>query len=262
MWSRDSRRVHPRGVAFTHYKARGHGKLPMCAICGGPGEGPRARMVLTHGVGVWLCAMHRDPAFLCRRAGRDFAGSLGAVWSGAGCLTARRNAALESHLRRVRGPRARDLPGSYAWPALRAEAEARFARGEPPPQVIAELRARDLGQWTPGPSLRTLRRWQQEGRWLKRPRPGGRPPDPPPGRPPPGGSSAARQTRSARPGSGACRPQPPPSGSSRETAGRGSVPVIARRRGSAMPAMAPARESAAATPIAGAKPSVNAAAEA
>ena len=131
--------MHPRGVAFTHYKARGAGKLPICAICGGPGQGGREQVHLTHGVSVWLCAAHRDPAFLGRRAGRDFAASLGAVWSAAGCLTRRRSRAIEAHLTRVRGPRTRELEGSYAWPALRAEAERRFAGGEPPRAVIADL---------------------------------------------------------------------------------------------------------------------------
>jgi hypothetical protein len=176
---RDRPAGHPPGVAYTHYKARGYGKLPICVICGGPGQGARERYHLSHGVSVWLCAMHRDPAFLTARAGRDLAASLGAVWSAAGCLSARRSAALAAHLGRVRGPRVRERPGSYAWPALRREAEARFARGEPPRAVMADLRRRELGAWTPGPSLRTLRRWHQEGRWLKGPRPGGRAPNRP-----------------------------------------------------------------------------------
>ena len=160
-------------MPYTHYKARGLGKLPMCAICAGPGEGGRERWQLTHGVSVWLCAMHRSSAFLTRRAGRDFAGSLGAVWSAAGCLTGRRSRALGAHLERVRGARPRERPGSYAWPALRREAEARFARGEAPRAVMADLGGRDLGAWAAGPSLRTLRRWHQEGRWLRPPQPGG-----------------------------------------------------------------------------------------
>ena len=79
--------------------------LPMCAICAGPGQGGRAKVELTHGVSVWLCATHRDHGFMTRRAGRDFAASLGAVRSAAGCLTGMRSRALKSHLRRVRGAR-------------------------------------------------------------------------------------------------------------------------------------------------------------
>jgi hypothetical protein len=46
--------VHARGVPFTHYKARGVGKLPICVICAGPGEGKREQLQLTHGVTVWF----------------------------------------------------------------------------------------------------------------------------------------------------------------------------------------------------------------
>src|SRR5438876_667905 len=131
-------------MASSLYKGPALGKVPPCLICAGPGEGPRARLYLTHGVAVWLCAAHRAPAFVRRRAGRDLAATLGALWSGAGCFGARRRRALEDHLRRVRQPGsgARRRPGSYAWAALRQEAERRFGAGEPPAAVIAELRAR------------------------------------------------------------------------------------------------------------------------
>jgi hypothetical protein len=162
-------------MARTLYKGAPLGKLPPCLICAGPGEGPRERLHMTHGVTVWLCAAHRSPAFLARRAGRDLAASLGALWSGAGCLTARRRLALTAHLRRVcQRPDAR--PGSYAWPELRREAERRFRAGEPPAQVIEELRARHQGDSARVPSARTMRRWFHDGRWLPRG------PDPEPGR--------------------------------------------------------------------------------
>src|SRR5262245_6468036 len=145
-------------MAKSHYKARGPGKLPMCLICAGPGEGPRAEVTLTHGVRVWLCEAHRSPRFLRARSGRDFAASLMGCFRAAGCLSGHRSAAIDAHLRRVReGARARGRPGSYAWAGLRAEAEARFARGEPPLGVIRALRARHAGGPAAPPSVRTMR---------------------------------------------------------------------------------------------------------
>src|ERR671931_583198 len=44
--------------------------------------------------------------------------------------------------------------------------ERRFAAGEAPAQVIADIHARHHGAPAPGPSIRTLRRWFNEGRWL------------------------------------------------------------------------------------------------
>ena len=153
----------------TFYKGPKLGKLPACAICGGPGRGKRERLHLSCGVGVWLCEAHRDPEFLTRRSGRDLAASLLHVWRAADCLTSKRSAAISSHLRRVALAAGRKrLPGSYAWPRLRAEAERRFARGEPPRAVIADLRRRHAGDEATVPSLRTMQRWFAEGRWLRR----------------------------------------------------------------------------------------------
>ena len=162
MWWRHSWRM-----ALSHYKGPWIGKLPMCAICGGAGEGTRAEHFLTHGVSVWLCEAHRSEEFQRRRAGRDFVASVGAVWRAAGITGRRHSQALAAHLRRVRGALGRERPGSYAWPELRQEAERRFANGEPPRNVIAELRQAPLvGMRLP--SIRTLRRWFHEGRWLER----------------------------------------------------------------------------------------------
>jgi small ligand-binding sensory domain FIST len=188
----DTRAVPGRAwlaMARSLYKGERLGKQPPCALCAGAGEGPRARVTLTHGVSVWLCAGHRAPEFLRRRAGRDFVATLGAVWSAAGCLTARRDAALEAHLGRVRsaGRVVRARPGSYAWPALRREAERRFAAGEAPAAVVASLCRRPPASAERAPSARTLWRWFNEGRWLGPEEAGGaRPPGPPagPGRPP------------------------------------------------------------------------------
>jgi hypothetical protein len=167
-------------MARTRSKGPALGKLPPCLICAGPGEGPRAQLHMTHGVTVWLCEGHRTPAFLIRRAGRDLAASLGALWSGAGCFTAppaqgaRRSPAAGAP---AAGGCAR--PGSYAWPELRREAERRFAAGEPPARVIGELRDRYRQAPARLPPIRTMRRRFNDGRWLPRGRPQEAGTDPP-----------------------------------------------------------------------------------
>ena len=159
--------------AKTFYKARGMGASPPCAICMGPGRSPRAAVHLPFGVRVWLCADHSSDEFARRRAGRDLAVSLMSVWEAAGCLTRARHRALDAHLARIsRLASGRELPGSYAWPALRREAEARFARGESVGVVARELRARHDPDPATAPSRRTMQRWHSERRWLD----GGAPP--------------------------------------------------------------------------------------
>ncbi len=144
------------------------GNLP-CAICGNSGRGPRTQRHLTHGVAVWLCDTHGSGAFMHRRAGREFTDRVAAVWTASGVLTVRRKQALEAHLRRVRMVGAeRDRPGSYSWPVLRREAERRFAAGEPPPEVIADLRGTSRDGPAMVPSVRTMRRWFTQARWLER----------------------------------------------------------------------------------------------
>lgn len=140
---------------------------PPCAICGHGGPGPRASHHLTHGVSVWLCATHRSETFQRRRGGREFTERLGAVWAASGATSARRTAALRSHVGRVsQAPPARIRPGSYSWPRLRGEAERRFAAGEPPRRVIADLRRRHVRGTATVPSERTMRRWFADARWL------------------------------------------------------------------------------------------------
>jgi hypothetical protein len=174
-------------MARSYYKGPRLGKTPPCAICEGPGSGPRAALYLPHGVRVFLCPAHRHPEFLTARSGRDLVVSLMHVWAGSGCLNQRRHAALDAQLRRVQAAgRAPRRPGSYAWPSLRREAEARFAGGERPAAVFAELRARHGGGTALVPSLRTMQRWFAEGRWLAPPAPG--PTAPRPGGGPPGKS--------------------------------------------------------------------------
>jgi hypothetical protein len=151
----------------SFYKGESLGNTPPCAICGGKGVGARALLHLTHGVSVWLCAGHRDPSFVHSRAGRDLMVSLGHVWAASNCLTRRRNAALLAHMARVGNPQPdHRRPGSYAWPSLRGEAERRFHAGEPPARVIADLRTREARGSAVAPSVRTMRRWFTEGRWL------------------------------------------------------------------------------------------------
>lgn len=167
-WSerRDTSSGEYPAMAVSHYKGQWIGKLPMCAICGGAGDGPRAEHRLTHGVSVWLCEAHRGDAFQQRRGGRDFVASLAAVWRAAGVSNRRHAAAMTAHLRRVRGDRRRDRPGSYAWPHLRREAERRFASGEQPAEVERDLARHCAARAIRCPSRRTLRRWFHEGRWL------------------------------------------------------------------------------------------------
>jgi hypothetical protein len=158
------------GVLRSGYKGERLGKTPACLLCGGSGRGRRAPLQLPYGVTVWLCAGHRDPEFLARRSGRDLVTSLMHAWLAAGCFDRRRSDALTAHLRRVQSAPARaGLPGSYAWPELRAEVERRFAAGESPRQVIDDLRARRDDALAPAPSARTIQRWFAEGRWLARP---------------------------------------------------------------------------------------------
>ncbi|MGH3139434.1 MAG: hypothetical protein ACRDQE_06845, partial [Gaiellales bacterium] len=90
------------------------------------------------------------------------------LWHAHGCVTVARSNALRRHLAACSGTQARARPGSYSWPALRVEAEAAFAAGRSTDTVIVTLRNLHAdGSATP-PSLRTMRRWCTERRWLAR----------------------------------------------------------------------------------------------
>jgi hypothetical protein len=153
----------------SFYKGEPLGNRPPCAICMGRGQGERAQLTLPGGVTVWLCAAHRSERFQRSRAGRDFWVSLRYVWAAAGCLTARRERALEIHrermLREARAPAPRTRPGSYAWPELRREAEALWAGGAPLASVIERLRRRVARGEARPPSRTTMFRWFAEARW-------------------------------------------------------------------------------------------------
>jgi hypothetical protein len=157
----------------TLYKARGVPvKSPICAICLDRTRGRTFERQLTHGVRVWLCAAHHSVEFLRRNGGRDFVVTLQRSWRAHDCLTRARARALDAHLRALRSTvRAvtRPLPGSYAWPRLRQEAEAAFARGEHVLATITRLRTRHADDHARVPSIRTMRRWFSDGRWLRRP---------------------------------------------------------------------------------------------
>jgi hypothetical protein len=157
----------------SFYKGERLGSRPPCAICMGRGQGERAQLTLPGGVKVWLCAAHRSLEFQRARAGRDFWVSLRYVWEAAGCLTARRERALQVHrermLREARGPAPRTRPGSYAWPDLRREAEALWAGGAPLSSVIERLRRRVARGEARPPSRTTMYRWFGEARWRTRP---------------------------------------------------------------------------------------------
>ncbi len=155
------------------YKAHGvPSKSPVCAICLDRTRGKTLERHLTHGVTVWLCAGHHSVEFMRRNAGRDFVVTLHRTWRSHGCLTRARNRALDAHLAAIRtnGTRqTRPRPGSYAWPKLRQEAEAAFARGAHVLTTITQLRARHAQSDAKVPSIRTLRRWFSQGRWLRLP---------------------------------------------------------------------------------------------
>jgi hypothetical protein len=107
-------------------------------------------------------------------AGRDFAVSLLRIWRAQGCLTRSRSRALEAHIHAVRAlgrAARRTRPGSYAWPRLRREAEDCFARGDRALTTIVRLRALHALDHATVPSIRTMRRWFADGRWLRFPEP-------------------------------------------------------------------------------------------
>jgi hypothetical protein len=139
----------------------------MCAICLDRTRGRTIRLRLTQGITVWLCETHASPAFQLRRGGRDLAEALERGWEANGCLTAARRRALAAHVAFVsRDPSpTRSRPGSYAWPELRARAEAEWSRGAPPLPTIRRLLREVAGGPVTPPSEGTMQRWHRERRW-------------------------------------------------------------------------------------------------
>jgi hypothetical protein len=159
----------PSGYLPTLYKARRvPTKQPVCAICAERTRGRTELVELGYGVSVHLCQGHASREFQTQRSGRDFVLTLQRLWQAHGCLTVARHNALRRHLAACSGEAARPRPGSYAWPALRRDAERAFARGERADQVIAGLRRLHAAGPAVPPSIRTMRRWRSERRWLAR----------------------------------------------------------------------------------------------
>jgi hypothetical protein len=155
------------------YKAHGVPvKSPICAICLDRTRGQACERQLGYGVRVWLCPAHHSVEFMRSRAGRDFVVTMARIWRSQGCLTTSRSKALKAHLAAVQavgrrsGGRAR--PGSYAWPRLRLQAEQAFAFGDDVLATITALRERHAHDHATVPSVRTMRRWFSQGRWLRR----------------------------------------------------------------------------------------------
>jgi hypothetical protein len=153
----------------TLYKAR---KVPtkqvVCAICVERTRGRTRSVELGYGVRVQLCQGHASQEFMTQRSGRDFVLTLQRLWQAHDCLTVARSRALRRHLAACSGAEARPRPGSYAWPTLRRDAEAAFAAGRPVDAVIAAIRRLHGDGTAVPPSIRTMRRWNAERRWLAR----------------------------------------------------------------------------------------------
>lgn len=164
-------------MASSYYKNHAAPRRP-CLICGIRTRGNTRQVHLGQGVFVRLCDEHADPAFARSRSGRDCSLSLHHALQAAGKLTRRAERAIDAYVARhqqpARRPTGRARPGSYAWPEIRARLEAVLARGALTTARMAEIVRGWLGvELRRGlvrmPSLRTLRRWRHEQRWLDAP---------------------------------------------------------------------------------------------
>ena len=92
---------------------------PPCATCAGTGRQSRRLVHLTHGVSVWLCQEHPGDGFLRDDDGTVFAERLAAMWLATGTLTARRAAALRTHIRQIQsaGRRVSDRARTHGPPS-------------------------------------------------------------------------------------------------------------------------------------------------
>jgi hypothetical protein len=153
----------------TLYKAR---RVPteqrVCAICVERTRGRTEPVELGYGVVVHLCKGHASREFQTQRSGRDLVLTLERLWQAHGCLTIARSRALRRHLAACSGREARPRPGSYAWPLLRRDAERAFAAGRSVDAVITTHRSLHAAGAANPPSVRTMRRWNAERRWLAR----------------------------------------------------------------------------------------------
>lgn len=161
-------------MASSYYKNHRAPRRP-CLICGIRTSGSTRDTYLAHGVSVRLCDEHASPEFARSRSGRDCSLSLHHALSAAGRLTRDHERAIDSYIARHHRPAppetGRARPGSYAWPEIRQRLEARLAAGTLSiAQMLELVRGWLKVELRRGlvrlPSLRTLRRWRLEQRWL------------------------------------------------------------------------------------------------
>lgn len=163
----------------TAYKNRRASRCP-CLVCQTLTEGEARDIYLGYGVTIRLCARHASIDFIRADSGRHFSLTVHQALRSAGRLTRNHVKALDSFIERhVRPGRRRSdaaeraRPGSYAWREIRMRLEERLARGSLSTAAMAglvrdwlkvELRRGRVSM----PSLRTLRRWRLDARWLDR----------------------------------------------------------------------------------------------
>lgn len=141
-----------------------------CAIC--LGRDRVGTFNMHYGIVVMLCDMHQRKRFLTKDGGARFTRLLSERWQSHGMLTKQRIRALALHIRRIHDLAVpKELPGSHAWQPERKECERRFASGEPIDTIIRDVRDHQRWNGHKPPSIRTIRRWCAEKRWL-RPTPG------------------------------------------------------------------------------------------
>src|SRR5690348_9159345 len=125
----------------TLYKARNFPtKQIACCICVERTRGKTQKLVLGHGVEIWLCKPHASPEFQRQRGGRDFDLTMMRLWRANGCWTLARQRALRAFAAtRDDAKKPRHRPGSYAWPDLRTHAEQAFAQRATPDWIAHQI---------------------------------------------------------------------------------------------------------------------------
>lgn len=158
------------------YKNRGASRRP-CLVCQLRTRGLALDVYLGEGVTISLCEEHASDAFVLADNGRHFLLTVSQALRAAGRLTRRHSKAVDGYVarakqRRQRRETGRKRPGSYAWASIRQRLEARLAAGALSTAQMASLvedwlRVEVRRGHVKLPSLRTLRRWRLEGRWLE-----------------------------------------------------------------------------------------------
>ncbi len=182
----------PRRGPIRVYKNRAAGaprKAPRC-ICCFPASRAGQVVPLRLGVQLVLGPDHRDPAWIASRNGRDFLSSVATTMTSFGLSHRRYALAVSAFVRDVvhRGaPTPRHRPGSYAWPGLRAAAEAVWSHGGSyhDGETAIHHHLHNVAHGWRAPSPHTIRRWWRDKRWLLgTPTPLQRAPITPPAHPP------------------------------------------------------------------------------